>query len=140
MHAINSGARLVSLLRHFPFPRRALDLGCGSDSDLATCLISLGSERQLAHFVTVHIVSLDLQFPALRSIQRKANIHELVLISSVQANLDHLPFSRHVAFDLILIRHPDIDRMRTSWKRALEVAPGLLGSTGIVLITTYSTA
>ena len=126
-------SRLQSILRQFPCPHRALDLGCGDDDELAAYIVN---QRQLTKTPSdrLLIVSVDRTLSGLRAIQRRKNAQ------SIQADLTTLPFSRQATFDFILVRHPDIDRSAEQWKTAFSELPALLHRDGILLVTTYSAA
>ena len=118
MFETGCAARLTSLLRQLPCPQLALDLGCGECPGLSSEQITiLGVDHDWA--------SLDRarqQYPAARHL--------------VQADAAHLPF--RCQFDLILIRHPNIDHNRTLWKPVIQNAIYWLTEPGVLLITTYS--
>ncbi len=120
---MNDGtARLISVLRQLPPPRRVLDLGCGDCRDAAAYYESGWSPDTL-------LVGLDLDFHTLRQTNKRA-------IHPVQADLMHLPL--RARFDLILVRHPDVARQPAAWEFALNHLIGWLADPGSVLITTYS--
>ncbi len=54
----------------------------------------------------------------------------------LQANITRLPL--RARFDLIVARHPDVDRHRADWERALSASADWLNENGILLITLYS--
>jgi hypothetical protein len=54
----------------------------------------------------------------------------------VEADVQRLPFA--TKFDLIIIRHPDLDRHYDAWHSAIFNLP--VTPNGIVVITVYSTA
>src|SRR5215510_2977957 len=127
-------SRLVSILRQLPCPRRALDLGCGDDDQLAEFLIDhCNGETQTSPHQRV-IVSLDVDLSGLRAIRRRGKSQ------AIQADLTALPIGALTPFDLVLIRHPDIDRARNAWKLTFLRMPILLRGDGILLVTTYSAA
>jgi hypothetical protein len=57
-------------------------------------------------------------------------------IHLIQADISRLPFD--APFDLIVARHPDVDRHTTAWQQALVHASNLLDKAGYLLVTTYS--
>lgn len=110
--------RLNSILAQLPRPRRVLELGCGSDP------ITVGPDA-------THL-GIDLDGEVLRANQSPGTGNVLL----VQADIACLPlFAR---FDLILARHPDVDRHPESWHVALTRAPDYLIPGGVLLITVYS--
>jgi hypothetical protein len=53
---------------------------------------------------------------------------------TVQADLNRLPFWG--GFDLVLARHPDLDRHRSTWTQFLRHAP--LNDGGLLAVSTYA--
>jgi SAM-dependent methyltransferase len=114
-------ARLISVLRQLPPPRRALDLGCGDCRDAAAYYESGWTPDTL-------LVGLDLDFHTLHQANKSA-------IHPVQADLTRLPL--RARFDLILVRHPDVARQPAAWEFALNHLIDWLADPGFALITTY---
>lgn len=128
----NHSARLFSLLQQIPVPRRALDLGCGDDHEPGEYLASLCARSANTHSAESQLIGLDQDLSRLRSLHRRKGGW------LVQADLTRLPFGTQLTFDLILIRHPDIDNSREGWKQAMMAIPGRLSDRGFLLITSYS--
>ena len=74
-------------------------------------------------------VGVDIDLAALRT-RPVANL--------LQADITHLPLRKH--FDLVLVRHPDIDKHPRDWRMALTGVPGWLAPQGCLLLTTYNAA
>jgi SAM-dependent methyltransferase len=118
-------ARLLSLLRHLPMPRHAIDLGCGAAQDELiyraawpdALIVGLDSDR-LAGLGWRQVLRGDERF------------------FFVRGDAAWPPFSP--CFDVVLIRHPDLNRRTRAWKQALQAAAGLLTKAGVLLITAYS--
>jgi SAM-dependent methyltransferase len=116
-------ARLVSILRQLPRPRRALEVGCGACPGLAVIAAS-----------GLMAVALDLDLAALRRAWRQHPGLRLV-----QADSARLPFRRRFdLFDLIMVRHPDLDRSREGWQRTFQDMPGWLSDSGLMVVSAYS--
>ena len=115
-------ARLVSVLRQLPAPRRVLDLGCGDCRDVVAYYES-------GWLADTHVVGIDLDFRGLAKIGGRT-------IHLAQADFRQLPLS--ASFDLILIRHPDIARNKVAWQYAVKQLSEWLSGNGAVLISTYS--
>jgi hypothetical protein len=77
------------------------------------------------------VISLDVDTQALRRARKLSSANYLL-----QADISKLPL-RH-QFDLVLVRHPDLDLHERDWQIALSAAAKLLTYRGILLITTYS--
>jgi SAM-dependent methyltransferase len=116
--------RLISIFRHllrrFPAPRSILDIGCGDCRDVPAYRDVLSD---------VPIVGIDQD----RSALHLAHRHNVL---AVEANIATLPLQS--TFDLVLMRHPDLDRHRADWENVLHVVSRWQNS--ILLITTYSAA
>ncbi len=110
--------RLMSLLRSLNLPNCAhiLDVGCAAWRDLPV---------YCAVFSTARIVGLDRDIAGLVAAPQGCR---------VQADMNQLPFRG--GFDLVLVRHPDLDRSRSAWGHFLRHAP--LNEGGILLISTYT--
>lgn len=54
----------------------------------------------------------------------------------IQADIIYLPL--RVRLDLILVRHPDVDRHRCDWERVFTGVAHLLTTPGTLIVTTYS--
>lgn len=114
-----SSDRFRSLLRQIPRAHSLLDLGC---ADGREALIY----REI--FGGIQIIGVDLDAGLLR----KASGHKLhCCLASVAA----LPFP--AVFDLVVVRHPDVDRGRQDWQPFFAAAGRLLISGGILLVTAY---
>ena len=110
--------RIESILAELPCPQLVLELGCGSD-DAAAQYFSRACPR-------TRWIGID------RDVTRLASLPHWV----VQADIRRLPLWAQA--DLVVIRHPDIDRRPVDWQAALAVVPHLLVKGGLLLITTYS--
>jgi len=113
-------ARLNSILGQLPLPKTVLELGCG---DHAAPLLYYAARPSIMlvgvdHDPTTLYASHDPQ------------------IYLVRADIAHLPFN--MRFDLVVARHPDIDRHAVSWQTVITNAPALLSKGGLLLITTYA--
>src|SRR5258708_39053716 len=53
-----------------------------------------------------------------------------------QADITRLPLRAY--FDLVIVRHPDVDRHSTAWRLAIAHAPALICKDGLLLVTTYA--
>src|SRR5438128_731511 len=116
-------ARLSSILAQLPTPRRVLELGCGHRSVIAA--------PNALH------VAVDHDGRALQSAQiPAAPVQPAVALHLLQADIEHLPF--RARFDLILARHPDVDRHRESWHFVFAHAHDYLDISGVLLVTVYS--
>jgi hypothetical protein len=76
-------------------------------------------------------VGLDIDLAALRRARR-----QYPAVNLVQADSARLPFRDR--FDLILARHPDLDRYRNAWQRAFRGITSWLSDSGLLLVTAYS--
>ena len=110
--------RLNSILAQLPVPRRVLELGCGD------CPVVAAPDA-------FH-VAIDQNDVALQT----AQIPAAARLFLAQADIVRLPFKAR--FDLILARHPDVDRHRDSWRLALTHAHEYLAARGVLLVTVYS--
>jgi SAM-dependent methyltransferase len=129
-------ARLRSILKQVPQPKRVLELGCGD-----CCEVPLVSNPGAFY------IGLDLDHGALR---RAGGILQANLYPSdnhneaisqcrfhlIQADIVYLPF--RTQFDLILVRHPDVDRHRGDWELIFTGIAHLLTESGTLILTTYS--
>ena len=111
-------ARLGSILAQLPTPRRVLELGCGHRPVLAA--------PNALHF------AVDHDDRALRSAHLPVSARLLLM----QADIAHLPL--RARFDLILARHPDVDRHPETWQFVLLRAHEYLEASGVLLVTVYS--
>jgi hypothetical protein len=129
-------ARLRSILRQVPQPQQVLELGCGDCCEVP--LVSIPG---------AFYIGLDLDHGALRRAGRtlQANLYPSgnhnVAISQckfhlIQADIVYLPF--RTQFDLILVRHPDVDRHRGDWELIVTGMAHLLTTPGTMIVTTYS--
>ena len=76
-------------------------------------------------------VALDLDLVALWwAAQHGTSVH------LIQAHIARLPL--RARFDWIIARHPDVDRHRADWERALTASRDWLNEGGVLLITLYS--
>ena len=99
---------------------RILDLGCGVASSAVV----------MKHrWPAAHLIGIDLDGDTLRRTPR--------LITVLQADGQALPF-RRAAFDLILMRHPDVFRLPPSWAVIIAAADQWLTPGGYLLLTCYS--
>ena len=104
-----------------------LELGCGNSPDALQFYVTNAAVG--ARYIVPFLIGIDHDFAALRHAER-SSIHLL------QADIAYLPF--HMQFDLVIVRHPDIDRHASVWQKALIHGPDLLNKNGILLVTTYS--
>jgi len=96
-----------------------LDLGCGTVLDATSYAEQWPSARLFA---------VDWDVAALQMIRPSG------LGLRLQADGRHLPFA--AIFEVIVIRHPDVDRHRERWHKIIkEVARVLRGT---ILVTTYT--
>jgi hypothetical protein len=139
-------ARLYSALSQLPCPSLALELACGDDPAVAHYFTAYCASTRF--FAVDHdylaLKRLGLQAallsPALSPTQAKGKgaiqnnwiQRAILLLASITA----LPFAAR--FDLIIARHPDIDRHRADWQTAFSRLPTYLSPGGHVLVTTYS--
>jgi SAM-dependent methyltransferase len=119
MRRIGSNTRFISVLAQLPRPQHVLELGCGDDPEAALYFANSG----------ITMLGVDRNSEVLCSI--RAYYPRLV-----QADITRLPLHAH--FDLIIARHPDIDRRRSDWQSALTTANNWLSPDGILLVTVYS--
>lgn len=98
--------------------RRVLEVGCGADPAPLAGKIALG---------------LDIDGAALRAARRADPARRLV-----QADARTLPGLLHTHFDLVLVRHPDVQRSRAAWTAILPALSGCLVPGGVLLITLYA--
>ncbi len=116
-------ARLASILRQLPRPQRVLEVGCGACPGLAAVAAP-----------GIVAVALDFDLAALRQTR-----HQYPGLNLVQADSARLPFrQRFGLFDLIMARHPDLDRSRTTWQHTFQDIPDWLNNSGRVVVTAYS--
>ncbi|MEP7286582.1 MAG: class I SAM-dependent methyltransferase [Chloroflexota bacterium] len=116
------------MLAQCPCPRLALELGCGDRVETASYLARVCPSARL--------VSLDIDLSALRTASRTSSQPSGSIL--VQGDITRLPLRTH--FDLIIVRHPDLDRHPADWEQALTATPDWLTTQGILLITLYSIA
>jgi hypothetical protein len=120
-------ARLSSALNQLPQSARVLEIGCGDCNGVP-----------LASIAGALYIGVDIDLAALhRAIHCQPAINQTAL-HFIQADIAHLPL--RAQFDLILVRHPDIDKQRRAWECILAGIAPLLASTGTLLVTTYSVA
>lgn len=118
----DENARLLSLLRQLMLPEHSLilDAGCAEGRDFPIYGAVYGTAR---------IVALDWDAAPLCTALR--NERQVYL---VQADMNYLPFQG--GFDLVLARHPDLDRRRLVWAQFLHHVP--LNDGGLLVISTYA--
>jgi SAM-dependent methyltransferase len=120
-------ARLASILRQLPRPRRVLEVGCGACPGLAVVAAPGTKPGMLA-------LALDCDLAALRRARR-----HYPTLNLVQADSARLPFrQRFGLFDLIVARHPDLDRSRAAWQDTFQDIRHWLSDSGMVVVTAYS--
>jgi hypothetical protein len=100
--------------------RRILDVGCGEFAS-APVLSRL--------FPDALLVGMDLNWGILHVTPGRVRI---------VADGAALPFATFPGFDLILVRHPDVDRRPQGWQRVGMMLCGYLGERGRVVVTCYS--
>lgn len=113
-------AALRALLPDPTAVRWALDAGCGAFPTARTL-------EEL--FPAAVLLGIDRDPFALRG---KPSLRLIV------GDVARLPLARSVRFDLILIRHPDVDRHRQVWQQACLLLPGWLRPGGRVLVSCYA--
>jgi SAM-dependent methyltransferase len=124
---VDDTARLASILRQLPRPRRVLEVGCGAWPGLVRVAASGTMPGLMA-------VALDADLAALRQARRQSPG-----VNLVQADITRLPFRRRFdLFDLIVARHPDLDRSRSAWQDTFQNITGWLSDSGLVVVTAYS--
>jgi hypothetical protein len=114
--------RLVSILALLPVPRFALEIGCGV-YPASQCCATIGSRW----------IALDPYLPSLHEARQRGP-----QVWLIQADGCALPLN--ASFDLILIRHPDLDRASDSWHYILKSASQWLSPGGMLAVTLYSYA
>jgi SAM-dependent methyltransferase len=100
-----------------------LELGCGDCRDLAAYSATFG--------VAVSAIFLDCDLAALHC--ARFSFPDATLL---QGDIRRLPL--RAPFDLVVARHPDVDRSPEDWRTALQAASARLATGGILLMTTYS--
>jgi len=115
-------ARLASLFSQLPPPRYILEIGSGRTPGTPF------------YFTDTPIVAVDSDAEALRAAHR-ATQHPCFY--SVQADAANLPLPIPLKqFDLIVVRHPDLDKTPDRWGVIFQHILG--GVCGILVTTTYS--
>ncbi len=112
-----------ALAQLFPDPdvvHRVLNVGCGSFPSARVL-------RQL--FPSALLLGIDLHATTWR---RAAGLH------LIAADAVRLPLAGHVRFDLILLRHPDVDRRPAHWREVCAGLPGRLKNGGRILASCYT--
>ena len=107
----------------FPDPdvvHHVLNIGCGGFPSARVL-------RQM--FPAALLLGIDLHVAALR---RAAGLH------LIAADAARLPLAGHVRFDLILLRHPDVDRHPAHWREVCGGLPGRLQDGGRILVSCYA--
>jgi hypothetical protein len=99
---------------------RVLSVGCG----LFPCA---GVLRRL--FPKAVLFGIDRDW----SVLRKADGSVIIAADGAA-----IPFARWLCFDLILIRHPDVDRHPAGWRQVCTALPGWLSDRGRLLLTCYT--
>jgi hypothetical protein len=112
-------AALAALTADGPPVRRALVVGCGQFAS-APVLRSL--------FPGGLLCGIDLD----RAVLRIAADRRVVVADGA-----HLPFAPTPGFDLIVVRHPDVDRRPAGWWRVGIALGGWLAAGGHVLVSGY---
>jgi hypothetical protein len=118
-------ARLESLLRCLPVPRYAVDLGCGAAQDALV---------YRAAWPEVVIIGLDSD--RLAGLGWRQGLRGDERLFFVRGDATSPPLAPR--FDVVLVRHPDLNRRLEGWRLALPAAAGLLRIDGVLLVTTYS--
>jgi 16S rRNA G1207 methylase RsmC len=116
--------RLRSILTQLPLPQHILELGCGAFSEASVY-------RQM--FPEAMIVGVDNNESVL---EQARHTNRALNIAFALADGTAMPFAK--VFDLILIRHPNIDRHRQSWKQIFIDANKYLKPGGHLVATVYS--
>ncbi|MBN1964951.1 MAG: hypothetical protein JW910_09905 [Anaerolineae bacterium] len=107
----------------FPDPagvRRVLNLGCGAFPE-ANLL------RQC--FPAAQLLGIDRDHRALRAVPG---------VALLVGEGERLPFGDEVRFELVLVRHPDVDRDSVAWGRVGAAVPARLVGNGRVLVSCYA--
>lgn len=102
--------------------RRVLEVGCGAD-------VSVKALRRV--YPSAVLFGLDRDW---RVVPRIPAAFTFV------ADAARLPLARHVQFDLVLIRHPDVYRSRTGWLAVCAALPPRVTPGGYVLVSCYERA
>ena len=102
-----------------------LELGCGNSPDALGFYLNSYNQAALLPL----LVGVDHD-PKTLTTYRTPSFYLL------QADIAYLPL--HTQFDLVISRHPDIDRHPKAWQEAFILAPDLLATNGILLVTVYS--
>lgn len=118
-------ARLVSLLYRLPIPRYAVDLGCGAAQDKLT---------YRAMWPEAVIVGLDSD--RLAGLGWRQGLRGDERFFFVRGDAAQPPLAP--CFNVVLVRHPDLNRRVDGWRQALRAATGLLNPDGVLLVTAYS--
>lgn len=113
-------AALAALTAGGPPVRRVLVVGCG---DFASAPVL----REL--FPGALLGGIDLDWGALRL----AAARQVIV-----ADGGHLPFSLTPGFDLVVIRHPDVDRHPAGWRRVGLALGAWVGGGGRILVSGYA--
>ncbi len=97
-------------------------------------ILELGSaegqstETLMARYPAAAIYGVDDDLAALQRVPPP--------MQPILADVRALPFN--MRFDLIVIRHPDIDRSSQAWEQAIRGTPALLAPGGLLIVTCYS--
>ena len=113
-------AALAALTAGMPPPRRILDVGCGAFAS-AAMLDTL--------FPGALVCGLDRDWGALQF----APTRRVILADGAR-----LPFAPTPGFDLILVRHPDVDRRWEGWQRVGAALGACLAAEGRIVVSCYS--
>jgi len=98
-----------------------LDLGCGD----AACAYAIKQR-----WPNAHIMGIDLDPMALHLIPP--------FVQALQADIRALPIIEQPAFNLIIVRHPDVFRRPETWKKVINGVGRLSQINGYLLVTCYS--
>ena len=119
----------ATLMALFPPPaavRLVLSVGCGS-------FPTAGPLRRL--FPAAMLVGIDHSLDDLRAGRGRWGVADVRLIGGDAARM---PLAGMARFDLILIRHPDVDRHPERWRQVCRALPRVLSPGGRVLVSCYA--
>ena len=118
-------AALAALTAGMPPPRRILDVGCGTFAS---------ADVLRARFPAALVCGLDRDGDVLQFAPPWPGPAGCVIV----ADGAWLPFAPTPGFDLILVRHPDVDRRREGWQRVGVALAACLAAEGRIVVSCYS--
>lgn len=104
---------------------RVLELGCGDRLELGAWIVQQNP--------TAQYIGLDRDIAALRRARHTFGMESALHL--LCADCRHVPL--HGVFDLLAIRHPNVDGNRIMWQGALVQSRLWLAAGGCLLVTTY---